>query len=223
MNKTLENIQIQKMLPHNINADDDVNSLLQTISDEMNNISKEIKQLLFYPNISALPEPIINLLAEQFQVTFYSALGLDLDTKRELVKNAIVWNKRKGTKAVMQEMLAVLYSSEVIIQEWFEFDGDPYTFRLVMDNMTLNEGDIDTIMYIINELKNVRSHLESITVKLKLYGDLYIGYGAVKYRKQKLVPIMDTATTISTLQNYLGVGVVRYRKQKLMMGGDTVG
>lgn len=223
MNKTLENIQIQKMLPHNINTDDDVSSLLQTISNEMNNISKEIKQLLFYPNISELPEPIINLLAEQFQVTFYSALGLDLDTKRELVKNAIVWNKRKGTKAVMQEMLAVLYSSEVIIQEWFEFDGEPYTFRLVMDNMTLNEGDIDTIMYIINELKNVRSHLESITVKLKLYGDLYIGYGAVKYRKQKLVPIMDTATTISTLQNYIGVGVVRYRKQKLMMGGDTVG
>ncbi len=223
MSSTLNNTTLNSLLPSSVASDETVSALATALNLVIGDITENIHKILFYPNVSELPEPIIDLLAEQFQVNFYDVLGLNLDKKRELVKNAVVWNKKKGTKAVMQEMLGVLYSSDVVIQEWFEYNGKPYTFRLVMDNITLNEGDIEMIMYIINMLKNVRSHLESITVKLKLYGDLYIGYGAVKYRKQKLVPIMDTATTISTLQNYIGVGVVRYRKQKLMMGGDTVG
>ncbi len=222
MSKSLENIQLSELLPHNINSNDTVDAMLKTIGGELVGISEEIDKLLIYPNILSLPEGLIDLLADQFQVSFYDALGLDLDTKRELVQKAIVWNKKKGTKAVMQDMLGVLYNSDVKVQEWFEFDGDPYTFRLLMDNIRLADGDIETIMYIINELKNVRSHLESITVELTLYGDLFIGHTAVKYRKQKFVPIMDT-TKVSVLQNYIDRKVLRYRKQKLMMGGDTVG
>ncbi len=222
MSKSLYETRINDLLPSNVSDDENINALAEAISSEIQVISNSIDKILFYPRISELDENIIDLLAEQFQVSFYDVLGLDLDRKRELVKNAIVWNKRKGTKGVMQDMLGVLYNSDVKVQEWFEFDGEPYTFRLFMDNIRLADGDIETIMYIINELKNVRSHLESITVELTLYGDLFIGHTAVKYRKQKFVPIMDT-TKVSVLQNYVGRKVLRYRKQKLMMGGDTVG
>ncbi len=138
---------------------------------------------MFYPNLDELSEVIIDLLADQFQVNFYDILGLNLETKRQLVKNAILWNKKKGTKAIVEEMLGVLYDSNCKVQEWFEYGGNPYYFKIIIDNVTFDEEALNIITLIINELKNVRSHLDNITVKLTVREDLYVGAVAVIHNK----------------------------------------
>ncbi len=186
MSKSIQDITVNDLLPLSVSDDKTISSLASALSTELTTITNAVNQILFYPNIEELPEDIIDLLAEQFQVAFYDILGLDLATKRELVEKSIVWNKKKGTKAVMQEMLKTLYNSEALVQEWFEYGGEPYTFRIFIDNIRLQEGDIENVLMIVNELKNVRSHLESITVKLTVKGTLYQGGILKRSRRQKI-------------------------------------
>lgn len=184
MSKNIDEITLNELLPSSVYDDENINALATALSSELLNITKNINKILFYPDIENLQEDIIDILAEQFQVAFYDVLGLDLATKRKLVKNAIVWNKKKGTKAVMEEMLSTLYNSNATVQEWFEFDGQPYTFRVHIENIRLQEGDIETVLDIVDTLKNVRSHLESITVKLTVKGNMYNSAIIKKNRRQ---------------------------------------
>ncbi len=186
MSRALESITLNEILPSSVGDDETISALATALSTELQRVTANINKILIYPRIEELSEEVIDLLAEQFQVSFYNSLGLDLTTKRTLVQNAIVWNKRKGTKAVMQEMLSTLYNSNATVQEWFEYGGEPYHFRVYLDNIQLGEEDRDSILYIINELKNVRSHLDNIVVKLTLEGTLYVG-GVIKQRRKQIL------------------------------------
>lgn len=205
MNNPIEKITVNELLPSSVSYDKTIAALSKVLGDELMVITNSIEEILFYPNIRRLPEPIIDLLAEQFQVSFYSVLGLDLDTKKTLVENSIMWNKRRGTKAVMEEMLGLLYNSQCVIQEWFEFGGEPYTFRLYMDNLPFNQGDFNNIMDIIYMLKNVRSHLELITKSYDFKRNISLGV-AIARTVNSTLPIKkkgDHNFTTNLLRRYV--------------------
>ncbi len=162
MSKSLYDITINELLPNNIASDEVVSSLSSALSTELSKITEGVEKILFYPNIMNLDEKVIDLLAEQFQVDFYDILGLDLNTKRTLVQNALVWHKGKGTKGVIQETIGAIVNNNCIVKEWFEYEGTPYHFKIDIENTSLSKEDIENILLIVNELKNVRSHLETI-------------------------------------------------------------
>ncbi len=217
MSKSLEDIRLNDLLPNSISNDEIIKELSSALSNELQNITNNIDKILFYPNILELPEDIIDLLAKQFQVSFYDVLGLDLATKRELVQNSIIWHKRKGTKAVMQEMIGVLYDRNCIVQEWFEYGGNPYYFKVFIDNIPFNETDLENILDIINTLKNVRSHLESITVKLTVIDNVYVGTVIIKKAKSQI-----KADMVKRFQDTLYSSSLIVVKRKLIVKGSEV-
>ncbi len=217
MSSNLQKATINELLPSSVKDDEVISNLSKALSSELQNITNNINQILFYPNIKQLPETIIDLLAEQFQVNFYDILGLDLEVKRELVQNSMLWNKKKGTKAVMQQMISTLYNSNCTIKEWFEYDGEPYHFKLFIDNVSFKKEDLDNITYIINELKNVRSHLESIAINMIVKSNLYCG-GVVIKRSKRVVK----ANMTKWFPNTIYVGSVVIRRRKTIIKGSEI-
>lgn len=64
----------------------------------------------------------------------------------------------------MRQVLKIL-ALDGDISEWFEYDGDPYRFRMdvQLEQRGLSEEAFNGLVALIHEYKNVRSKLEMLT------------------------------------------------------------
>ena len=84
------------------------------------------------------------------------------ETKRAVIKASIEIHSHKGTPwAVEKYMEAIGITAEVI--EWFEYNGDPYKFKVSTSNRMSN-ADYYEVIEAVNVSKNTRSHLDAIQV-----------------------------------------------------------
>ena len=124
--------------------------------------------------IDSVNESALVHLAEQFHI-----MGNEgwLQTrneveKRDLIKRAIEIHRYKGTKYALYKIFD-MFAVEGNIQEWFEFGGEPFTFKIDLDFMSksLDMELIDKLEDLNNEYKNVRSHLSSLKISLSSVSD----------------------------------------------------
>ena len=178
----LDELSMLDILPSSLKDDQDIQALSNAMDRQMQEITKEISSVILLPRIDELPEEIVDFLAWQFHVDFYEPLGLDAEKKRSLVKNSISWHRRKGTKSVLEEMLRILFLENFKLEEWFEYGGEPYFFRLIIQDSLESEQTYNEMIRAIHELKNVRSRLEKIGLTRETNCNIYLGQ-AGKHRK----------------------------------------
>lgn len=119
-------------------------------------------------NIDALPSDALPHLAEQYHITGEEGwiFCTNDSEKRALLKNAIKLHKYNGTKFAIISALSVL-NLNCDIQEWFEYNGEPFFFKVFVEVESVFNQDIELqIINIINAHKNVRSWLETLTIEL---------------------------------------------------------
>lgn len=112
-------------------------------------------------------------LGEQFHVTGFEGLRLaeNDEERRSVIKGAIERHRYKGTRYAIDLALGAL-GITYILQEWWEYGGAPYHFRVTLDVMG-SELPAETLALLdayINEYKNVRSVLDTIDVNLAVSG-----------------------------------------------------
>jgi P2-related tail formation protein len=61
------------------------------------------------------------------------------------------------------------------LQEWFEYGGNPYMFKILLDTVISDEETYIELVKLINEYKNIRSWLDSIGVHREYTDNVYIG------------------------------------------------
>lgn len=117
--------------------------------------------LLLWSSIDTEPESVIDHLAYQLHVDDYDS-GLPIETKREMVKNSIDIHRHKGTPYAVEKAVQTIYSDSKT-EEWFEYGGKPYYFKVTLITAPLRgETDIAKLVRAINAAKNVRSWLDGI-------------------------------------------------------------
>lgn len=157
----LEFLKLLDILPQRLKTTE-ISALVNAIDDQLHEIAVEIDKIIIMPRIEEQPENIVDSLAWQLHVDFYEPLGLDLNTKRLLVKNSILWHKHKGTKYVLEDMIRILFFDNFKIEEWFEYDGRPAFFRLVARESLQDLEQYKDLIRAIYELKNERSWLDML-------------------------------------------------------------
>ena len=82
--------------------------------------------------------------------------------KRQTINNAHYVHCHKGTIGALERALQNL-GIQAVVQEWFNMSpiGQPYTFsiQIQVNQVGANEGQIKDLMQVINNNKNLRSHL----------------------------------------------------------------
>ncbi len=140
---------------------------LGQIAARLNDI--DLSPLLVYlidtVNASALPH-----LAEQFHIMGYEGWQFARDDadRRRLIKRAIELHRHKGTKWALRQVFETLQLNGEIT-EWFEYGGAPGYFRVDVDLSArgIDADTFDALVALINEYKNVRSHLDRLTLSLR--------------------------------------------------------
>lgn len=121
---------------------------------------------IVYPNIDRLPGPLLDILARDFKVDWWDA-DYGVEEKRRLLKSSWQVHRMLGTKAAVEKAASAVYHYATV-QEWFEYDGEPYHFRLNVDlpEDIWNPERHKRLMRQMEYYKNLRSHLDSVTYQL---------------------------------------------------------
>ncbi len=92
---------------------------------------------------------------------------MELETKRRLVKESIAWHRIKGTPAAIEEVVSAVFDTSEV-KEWFEYGGTPYYFKIVTEDVSTDEDNMNRMRRAIASVKNARSWLEKIEFLLHL-------------------------------------------------------
>lgn len=155
-----------------------LNKAMQRLIDYCQNVS-------IYASIDTLPEDVLGLLAVELRTQYYDDT-LSIEVKRDLIKNTLVWYMKTGTAASVQEAAETVFGNGEVV-EWFDYDGEPYYFKVTTSNINSTDEMIQELTNIISTMKNVRSHLEEIVVEVMQQLKLYHGC---------CVEVIEDSTTI---------------------------
>ena len=167
--------QLTDILPFNIARDAEVQALSHALQQATRLLYRYSKRLYIYTNLNEQPEEVIDLLASELRTQYYQS-DMDLDTKRRLVKNTIIWYMAAGTPASVEELVTAVFGDGTV-KEWFDYSGQPYCFK-VSTNAILTENMAASFADMIRRVKNTRSHLDAIEIPRRLDQTIYAGAAA---------------------------------------------
>ncbi|MGD9567512.1 MAG: phage tail protein I [Sedimentibacter sp.] len=152
-----------RTFPAVLKEDKNIVALATIVADLLSKRINEIDKIRIYPQIENLPESLLDVLAHDFKVDWYG-YDYNLNVKRAQIKDSFSVYRTLGTRGAIERALSDLYPGTEI-EEWFEYDGDPFYFRVLLD-VTMQQEIIshDEIIRAINIFKSARSHLQDNTV-----------------------------------------------------------
>lgn len=176
---------ITDILPEKLASQPRTQALGYAASRAIQRLMDYCKNTSIYASIDTLPEQIIDLLAIELKTPYYDD-SMDIEIKRSLVKNTLVWYMHIGTPATVEEAVITVFGNGEV-QEWFEYGGEPFYFKVNTSNINTTDEMVQQLTDLISAMKNVRSHLEEITVEVMQQLPLYNGC---------CIEIVDDSTTI---------------------------
>lgn len=213
---TLDDYKIRDNLPSSIDRQN-IRDLAEVLDVKLQEINAMSELILLYPRIDELPENLIDALAEQFHVDFYDA-EMSLQQKRTVVKNSIAWHRRKGTPSVVEEMVQTVFES-AHVEEWFEYGGEPYHFRVTLITAPLTDKAVlERLVDAINKTKNVRSWLEYVQFSRPMEQTMYIGGTTGVYKK---LTMTSDLSQDQLMNQEVYVGGVSTIYKSITMTGDV--
>lgn len=172
--------ELISVLPPYLKNSADVQAISYAFRMAMSKVIRFSVMTSLYANTDELDEDLLDLMALELKTQYYDE-NMDIQTKRELIKNTLAWYKKAGTPAAVAELVAAAFG-EGKVEEWFEYGGKPYMFRIVT-NASLTPEMNALFNQMIKKVKNTRSHLESISIIRTIRQTLYAGVGRASYSR----------------------------------------
>ena len=176
----------------------------------------EIDRVRIISNIDALDETVLDILARDFKVDWYDP-GYSLEEKRRTVKSSWRVHKTLGTKAAVETAIRAIYPLTTV-EEWFEYGGEPYHFRLNID-ITSDSGDRTRqkrVLERLNFYKSLRSHNDGVRYFLvpekswALAGGGFVGSREIDRAEIRVPPLKKPGGEVITIA---GGGLVGSRSE----------
>lgn len=161
----LFNADYRKIFPENLKKYKNLKALAVEFEKNFKNeVVVEIGKLAIYKNLEEQSDEILSELAWQYTIDNWQE-NLSHEVKINLIKNAYWAHAKKGTKIAIIENLKKL-NYPVTVYEWFEYEGKPYTFKLVSNHINSDPDWIDRLIEIIEKYKNCRSIVDTVDLEL---------------------------------------------------------
>ncbi|GIO33731.1 hypothetical protein J2TS6_48720 [Paenibacillus albilobatus] len=173
----VKNMSLLDLLPTSIRYDPGVIAIAQALDEQIRVAVDEIYKLPLFSRLDELTDDEADELAWQFHVDFYDP-ALPIEQKRELVKNAFKFHRRKGTPAAIEDLITILFG-EGKVEEWFEYGGVPGRFRVITNNPAVTLDRAQEFYRAVESVKRLSAHLEEVILSQTESLQLYFGTGLV--------------------------------------------
>ena len=203
------------LIPEALRKEPEIQAASFALHETAQMLMDKIDRAMVYAGIDILPEEIVDLLAEEFRAQYYDG-SMSLQKKREAVKKAMQWYKKAGTLSAVQELTEFMYG-EHKIHEWFQYDGQPYTFRVeIMGlNVQITEKGLGNFLSALQKVKNTRSLLEMLMFHRRIDQQVYSGAAAASSSRQVIVDFYTEQKT-ENIDLHSGTQRAHYNRQVIV-------
>lgn len=208
-------------LPLVLAEDADMLSLAEVIAGLYADDFAKLRRLLIYPAIDTLDEGVIDALAYDFKADWWDD-NATISEKRETLKAIWATHRLAGTKEGVEKSIGALYPGATV-SEWFEYEGEPYHFKLdvpIGAEETGGEGNgyKSRVLWLLSYFKNLRSVIDEIsfTRTLSLLATLVVSAAAERglsiTQLPEILPAFDPETILwiaAVLERWNETGGIR--------------
>ena len=120
-----------KILPDTLANDPHMLELADVAARVFEKVWEKRKSAAIYSRIDELPEDLLDRLASDLKVDWYD-FDATLEIKRRTIKDSWYVHRRMGTVEAVEKALSDVWPNS-IVDEWFNYGGDPFHFRVVLD------------------------------------------------------------------------------------------
>ena len=159
---------------------------------------------------SLCPEHLLSYLAWAFSVEVWDS-GWPENQKRQVLVDAVQVHRAKGTIGSVRRALGGI-GFEADIAEWFQYGGDPHTFRIdaygddvFAAGMSIDVSLLTLITSILVNLKPQRSHFE-LRIGERFDTAVYARAGARSRMQSDLAHDPNPRTRVSVGTTHMRVG-----------------
>lgn len=160
----LQDLDILKFQTQHMQKDPTTMAMSAALNPIFQEIAEEIKQSLIFSRVDELPEKLLDELAWELKIDWYDATAA-IEIKRALIKSSDKVHMYLGTPYAV-ELVIQDYFGDGFVQEWFDYGGNPYMFKVVTNNVSVSGELANQFIKVLNAVKNRRSHLEEIIIAL---------------------------------------------------------
>lgn len=161
---------MMSVYPSVLNKDKLFNALGQVAAEAIGKAFIDSDKAGVYTRIDQLDEGILDILARDFNISWYD-FNYSLQTKRRVIAAAFSVQRKLGTKGAMEKAICAIWPNSSV-EEWFDYGGNPYYFRVLVEANTDDDGNeeihFDRIDKTVQLYKNERSWLQDGQVVLKI-------------------------------------------------------
>ena len=203
-----KNVSLLNSVPPNLLKDEKVHRLSKIITRQNQKFAGYGEKLNYVENLRLLPENVIDHLLWEKGIGYKEGLMLatNIDEKIALLESAIYLHRIKGTPAAIEHIFSIL-NIQSKLQEWFEYGGDPYHFKLevTVTERGLNEEMVQLLEKLVMRFKNTRSYLEAINISLASKSKVYVGAAFLSGEEITIYPYTVSNIEVSG-KHYLATG-----------------
>lgn len=153
----ITDVDFLRLLP-NFMRDDPYNIALAKLLNKYSaEISSNVQYLPVWNQIQKMPLDWLEELAYEYDADFYDSSATD-EKKAELLKETLRLKAKRGTYNATDRLLDI-YLGKGFMQEWYEYDGEPYTFRIFTTNNLVDPGNYQKLLAALRYSKNARSYM----------------------------------------------------------------
>lgn len=169
----IQTVSMLDLLPPSIRSDPAMAAAAAALDVQLQETTSMITALDIFGRAAEWTEAETDELAWQYNPPYYDA-GLPLDQKRTLVKNAIPFHRHKSTPKAVEDLIAILFG-EGVVEEWWQYGGDPYHFRVLTNNPDVTNERAEEFISAVDAVKRLSAVLDSVTISQTEELPLYIG------------------------------------------------
>lgn len=184
---------LMRLYPMALSKDAGWLALGEGMSEALADHAAGLEEIGLYDRIDRLAETVLDILARDLKVDWYDA-NYSLEEKRATIRGCFRVHRMKGTKAAVEEGLRAVYP-DTVVKRWFEYGGEPYHFRLLI-NSTFERVD---------KVKH-----EMVMERLEFYKSLRDVLDEIEYRDAGAVAVAFAVTACVGCETTDGAVAVRY-------------
>lgn len=125
---TLSDLEFLRLLPLFMREDAANIALSKGVDAVIRPLAARLKLLSTWDKIEELSEAELDELAWELNIRWYH-LAEDIETKRRFVRDSDLIHAKMGTPWAVERLLSS-YFTDAKVEEWFEYGGEPYFFRI---------------------------------------------------------------------------------------------
>jgi phage tail P2-like protein len=168
-------VGLEQTAPVALSYDKRMVALTKALAKTLQNNATLVQESVgIYYQIEKLGDRMLDILAADMHVDWYK-YDWPISKKRFAIQNSIAIHRKMGTVRGLRTALENV-AGDVAVAEWFDYDGEPYRFRVAVnlsdENSNLSAAEL---MNVINVYKPARAKLEDDAIVWRVAREIFFG------------------------------------------------